>query len=228
MTQWEQMKNEYREIPVPADGPQQVLQAMAEAKRKRNRWKNLTRYGSVAAAALVVVLLIPGMFLFSGGFGASTEDCAYPESERATESASGAAEWFSSQSVKNMAPASDEVPNSSSSTAAPEYGPQRDAVLQDAVAEESASGKPEAIWTDRKEAISREIIRQMEERMQENGETYYIRSEEYPQGFELLSEDQDYYINEEGRLVFVFASGSIAPEEQGTVEFLIPAEVFSP
>lgn len=244
MTEWEQIKKEYREIPVPANGPHQVLTVMAEAKKKRNRFKRLTQYGTVAAAALLVVLLLPGMLLFSGGFGAS-EDNAAMEADCAVESTGSAGGWVTTESANDMGmvPATNSV-----ATLAPEQGydgmANKDtAVTEDAsnysmsdktaVAENSTENKlqklEERFFTaEEQEAISKEILKQMEERMRENGETYYIKSEEYPEGFEQIAKEQEYYVNADGLLVVVFRAGVVAPKEQGAVEFIIPAEVVSP
>ena len=98
MTELEQLKKEYREIPVPADGPHQMLETIASAKRKRNRFKNLAKYGSVAAAA-VLVLLLPGMLLFSGSFAAK-EDSAYMEADKVAAESTGADGMFDMKADK--------------------------------------------------------------------------------------------------------------------------------
>lgn len=208
MTQWEQIKKEYRDIQVPANGPHQMLQTIADAKQKRNRnrVKYLTRYGAVAAALLIIVLL-PGMLLFSGGYSAKN-DAACMEAESKAENGAG----FKQSAAEDM----DMMPVSGNSAPAPE-------------ASFDMGEKSEAVpWLKYREEISKEIIKQMEDRMQNNGETYYIKGEAYPEGFELLSEEQEYYVNGEGLWVFVFREGTVAPEEQGIVEFVIPAEVVSP
>ena len=79
MTEWEQMKKEYRDVQIPASGPHQMLETIAKAKRdrKRRRIKQAVRYSTIVAAA-VLVLLIPGAALFSGGFrmGRDTNETA--------------------------------------------------------------------------------------------------------------------------------------------------------
>ena len=44
----------------------------------------------------------------------------------------------------------------------------------------------------------------------------------------IVDNSVEYYINEEELYVIVFEAGEIAPEEQGRLEFVIPAEVVSP
>ena len=254
MTQWEQIKNEYRELPVPEGGRQQMLQAMADAKQKRNRRKRLTGYGTVVAAALLVVLLGPGMRLFSGGF-ASMNDSAVLEKDCAAESATADGAWFSQSKADTMAPVTDstaaEVPatgylptnapeeafeeatgnSSTMQPGTPEYGLDGNAGnTSDAVnfGEELKAEAPQRFSAEEVETISGEIRRQMEQRMQETGGTYYIKGEEYPDGFEKIAEDQAYYVNADGLLVIVFPAGEVAPKEQGSVEFIIPAEVAAP
>ena len=88
--------------------------------------------------------------------------------------------------------------------------------------------EPDCFTVEEIEAISREIISQMEMRMREMGETYYIRSEENSAGFEQIAENQPFYINGDGQLVIVFEAGMVAPIEQGAIEFVIPASVAAP
>ncbi len=193
MTEWEQLKKEYREIPVPADGPQQVMKTMAKAKQERNRVKDVIRYGAAAAAVLLVVLLVPGMLLLSGG---------------AKEMNDGAVEMEADCAAKSTA--------------------LQESVLDSEDTEMELVRGYGASWTENLEIISKEILKQMESRMQEGNEIYYMKSEACPEGFEQISVEQEYYINTDGLLVFVFEAGKVAPMEQGTVEFIIPAEVFLP
>lgn len=60
MEEWEQIKKEYKETEIPKDGSRQVMEAMARAKRNRGRLRNLSRYATVAAAMLLI-LLIPNI-----------------------------------------------------------------------------------------------------------------------------------------------------------------------
>lgn len=231
MTEWEQIKKEYKEIPVPADGPHQMLQSMAVAKKARSRatWKHVAKYGTVAAAALLVVLIVPGM-LFSGGLGATCNDAAYT-TETAENSQSSVTDGLfaksetggffledttESEMVRGEAadaPTSYGINNANG--AVPEYANEADSKVEET-----------DVWDA--DAVSEEILRQMKERIQVNGETYYIRSEEYPEGFERIADDQEYYINEDGLLVIVFEAGLVAPEAAGDVEFVIPADVAFP
>ena len=208
MTELEQLKKEYREIPVPADGPHQMLETIASAKRKRNRFKNLAKYGSVAAAA-VLVLLLPGMLLFSGSFAAK-EDSAYMEADKVAAESTGADGMFDMKADTYKAPATNDM-------------------YTQGIIEDNATGAGGGFQkADEREAISKEILRQMEERMQTAGETYYSKSEKYPDGFEMINENQKHYYTAEGLLVIVFEAGEVAPKKQGAIEFVIPAEVFTP
>ncbi len=211
MTEWEQIKKEYREISIPVDGPHQVLTAMADAKKKRNRYRHLAQYGTVAAA-LLVILLLPGMLWFSGGKGAANESAAM-KSDNVLQFAE---DGIILESVcDTMAP-----------TTAPTTSGTADADQNCESEEYKATQK--YFTPEEQSAISREIRKQMEERMTETGETYYSKREAYPEGFEQIEENQEYYINTDGLFVIVFRAGVIAPEEQGTVEFVIPAEVALP
>lgn len=222
MTQWEQLKKEYREIPVPEDGQHQVLKAMAEAKKKRSRSMRLTQYGTVAVAVLLVVLLLPGMLLFSGGFGDSAEN-AYMEADYAPQNTDSTGRGYAKDSAEEgaVAPTAEAPSYSLSDDKAADYN---------SVMEETEQKKEFETFCspEKAEAISREILRQMEERMQNDGETYYRKGDEYPEGFEQISNEQEYYVNADGLLVIVFQAGVVAPKEQGAIEFIIPAEVVSP
>lgn len=245
MMEWEQIKKEYREIPIPADGPRQMLQAIAKAKKKRNRFKNLAKYSTVAAAVLLV-LLLPGMLLFSGGFGAKKENASMKAdcvAESGLNSGSGsknnASHAGATPSTSYDMSVQEGILNAESSAVGetvpedelPKYSYSED-TMQDEdrkdIALESVATDLSAVTEEQKEAISREVLRQMEERIRNAGETYYIKGEQYPDGFEQIGEEQKYYINEARLLVVVFTAGAVAPEKQGTMEFIIPAEVYSP
>lgn len=78
--------------------------------------------------------------------------------------------------------------------------------------------------------ISEEIISQMRTRMKENPEAeYWIDSEEDPESdFSRIRDDQDFYIDGEGRLVICFNELEAAPMSMGAVEFTIPDKVLAP
>lgn len=78
--------------------------------------------------------------------------------------------------------------------------------------------------------ISEEIISQMRARMKENPEVeYWIDSEDDPESdFSRIREDQDFYIDDEGRLVICFNELEAAPMSMGTVEFIIPDKALAP
>lgn len=228
MNEWEELKKEYCEIRIPERGPEQVSEAMARAKRQRQRasWRQVSCY-VVAAAAVFLVVLLPGAFYLSGGFATGREDCS------ASVEADG---WFGSEeSVKengigdfwmNMSDA--EAPESAVNGTA-------DKKAEDFVADEAPSScggsSPDAgnvLPWEYKEVINEEILRQMMEKNQGSDDIYYIKSLKYPKGFESITEHQEYYWNGDGLLVIVFEAGSVAPVSMGTVEFIIPAVVLSP
>ena len=69
----------------------------------------------------------------------------------------------------------------------------------------------------------------MRAQMAENPEIeYWIDSEEDPEyDFSRIREDQDFYIDDQGRLVICFNEMEAAPMYMGTVEFIIPDKVLS-
>jgi len=269
MTEWEQIKKEYKKIPVPADGPHQMLEVIAAAKHKRDRWKHIAKYGSIVAAAMLMIVILPGIFLFSGGFGGSS-DMAAPESAVSRKESTGSNEWFTKDSAEsvmensNMALKPDTEYNKTNAGASSgngttdsstemvdadsvDYGVNdkffgaesgTDSMLTPAAGQESPEQSTDSTELNREEkieefslpldAVSAEILRQMEERMKETEETYYIKSETCPNGFVRITGEQEYYINEEGLYVIVFEAGKVAPKEQGKVEFVIPAKIVQP
>ncbi len=223
MTEWEQIKKEYREIPIPTDGPHQMLEVMASAKRKRDQWKRVVKCGSGVAAALLVVILLPGIVFFNSGFGES-KDMAAPETLFDSAESTGSSDgWFFATEAGTAEENKAEAPQSTASSEVDCDGAMNNVGSSAPVLENSAEDFSLCI-----ENISAEILRQMETRMQENGETYYIKSELYPEGFEKISEEQNYYVNEDELYVIVFEAGTVAPEAMGVIEFIIPAEVAVP
>ena len=68
--------------------------------------------------------------------------------------------------------------------------------------------------------LTREVRRQMEERMTgDSGASYF------PEELTELGPDQNFYFNESGELVLVFDEYTVAPGSMGMPEFTIPAEV---
>ena len=200
MTQWEELKKEYKEITIPEGGAEKLQAVMEEAKRKRCRRKTRTGYGTMVAAALLLLLLVPGNMFLSGG--------------AAKESCNDAVVQGAGRFNGNIAPES--------------AMPEMPAYQADCEYSMNGSWKETTSEEELNDVISREILSQMELRMKETKEIYYVKSEHYPNGFERLEDDQEYYINEDGLLVIVFLAGTVAPEEQGSVEFVIPAGVFLP
>ena len=76
--EWEKIKAEYKEIPVPEHGIAQLEEVIEKAKYHRNRRKKWTAYGALAAA-LVLILFLPR------SFGGGLELDFYKKAENATE-----------------------------------------------------------------------------------------------------------------------------------------------
>ena len=77
------------------------------------------------------------------------------------------------------------------------------------------------------EAISAEILRQMEEQVADRRANYYLpggiwREEDC---FKEITADRNFYINAENKLVIVFDEYEVAPGSMGMPEFVIPEEV---
>lgn len=76
------------------------------------------------------------------------------------------------------------------------------------------------------QALNEEIKRQMQEQMGQELAVYFMKSAEDPNGFEKVSETQNFYFNNDGQLVIVFDEYEVAPGSQGCPEFVIPDEVW--
>ena len=79
------------------------------------------------------------------------------------------------------------------------------------------------------DTISEEIKRQMAEQMAADENVYYwLNDQDVPEwNFKQISEDQDFYISEEGTLVICFNEGDVAPMYMGCVTFEMPASIWS-
>ncbi|HOM02632.1 MAG TPA: DUF3298 domain-containing protein [Acetivibrio sp.] len=81
------------------------------------------------------------------------------------------------------------------------------------------------------EIISENIKNQMRERMKaDDGFIYWVdvdEDEEFIEPFDKISENQNFYITEEGKLVISFDKYEVGPGYMGIQEFEIPTEVIS-
>lgn len=76
--------------------------------------------------------------------------------------------------------------------------------------------------------ISDNIKTQMKEQMEKDESlVYFIYSEEEPFGFDTITEDTNFYLNENNEPVIVFNEYEVAPGYMGVAEFTIPADVIS-
>jgi len=75
--------------------------------------------------------------------------------------------------------------------------------------------------------ISREIKAQMAEQIGTGEADYFLPGGIWPdeECFQSIQPDQDFYLNESGQLVIVFAEYEVAPGSMGTPEFVIPTDV---
>ncbi len=73
------------------------------------------------------------------------------------------------------------------------------------------------------ETISEEVRAQMRKRMAEDENvTYWIDYEDVPEwNFESIAEDQDFYVNKDGKVVICFKEYEVAPGYMGCVEFVM-------
>ncbi|SFD10559.1 DUF3298 and DUF4163 domain-containing protein [Clostridium uliginosum] len=75
--------------------------------------------------------------------------------------------------------------------------------------------------------ISENIKEQMKKQMRnDENKNYFIDQVDVPtDDFDSIAKEQDFYINNDGKLVICFDKYEVAPGYMGTVEFVIPSEV---
>lgn len=78
------------------------------------------------------------------------------------------------------------------------------------------------------ETISEEVKAQMRRQMEEDENVmYWLDEEEIPEwNFVSIAADQDFYVDQEGRVVICFDEYEVAPGYMGCVEFIMPLETF--
>lgn len=76
------------------------------------------------------------------------------------------------------------------------------------------------------DVLSEEIKKQMQQQMKADKEVkYWIHDSEIGENFSSVSEDQNFYWNENGELVIVFDKYEVGPGFMGTPEFVISKEI---
>ena len=75
--------------------------------------------------------------------------------------------------------------------------------------------------------ISEEIKKQMKQQMKADPNKIYWIQKGEPGEFKQISENQNFYINSDSKLVIVFNEFEAGPGYMGTVEFVIPTDVLS-
>ncbi len=75
------------------------------------------------------------------------------------------------------------------------------------------------------EVISENVKQQMHKQMKEDDSKIYWVEETDPDAFKSITENQNFYINENNELVISFNEYEVAPGYMGVVEFVIPTEV---
>jgi hypothetical protein len=72
------------------------------------------------------------------------------------------------------------------------------------------------------DTISEEIKQQMQDQMAaDENKIYFIKSDEEPSGFDKITDDTNFYINDDGNVVIVFDEYEVAPGYMGVVEFTL-------
>lgn len=81
--------------------------------------------------------------------------------------------------------------------------------------------------SDYTNVISDEIKKQMKEQMAaDDSKMYFLDDQDFPEwNFQQIQENQNFYINSDGKLVIAFDETEVAPASMGCPEFVIPTEV---
>lgn len=201
--EWEQIKTEYKEIPVPEHGMAQMEEAMQRAVYHRSRRKKVIEYGTIAAA-LLLIFILPKSFM--GGFSANSN-------EKAENTAKGIMEESKEENASVFYDGIVEGIEDEESDMTADLGitesfgmlssmpqlKQENSMESELLIEVKDGDRMLSVSLSKEEvkAINQEISYQM-------GETLGI------------SQEQAYYINEDGLLVIVW-------EER--IEFVIPKTV---
>ncbi len=81
-------------------------------------------------------------------------------------------------------------------------------------------------FDESKEKINQYVLEEMKRQMTRDKNIVYFINAIDESGFESVTEDQAYYIDELGQLVISFDEYEIAPGYMGVVKFIIPSEVY--
>jgi len=73
--------------------------------------------------------------------------------------------------------------------------------------------------------ISENIKLQMKEQMKADEDKFYFLEDDMTDSFTSIKEDQNFYINSDGRLIISFNEYEVAPGYMGIVEFVIPTNL---
>lgn len=222
----EQLKKEYKEIPVPKDGVAGVQAAMERAVKKKRLKKRLGYYVVTAAAAALVILVMP-KDMFRGNFAANESMNKGVASMMKDTFSGGAAAPESNDEYGYMDAVSQEKEEASSEKTDGTGG--RFGMESTTDATESATdydGQKEFLLDDAEVRIkiSEEIKKQVNSATGEERERIE-KSGIFWMDFDCITKEQEYYFNQEGTLVIVFrAEGTLSGMK--TLEFVIPDEVW--
>lgn len=211
--EWEQIKTEYKEIPVPKHGMAQIEEAMEKAVYHRSRRKKVTAYSAIAAA-LLLILVLPKSFL--GEFLVNSSE----EAENTTNGMGLAKDTATELKEKEINSSvlydsiAEEIEDIEADMAADFGVTESFGTVSSMLPVQKESGV-ESEWRievkDGDNILS--ISLSKEEVKAINQEISYQRGETIS-----ISEEQAYYINEDGLLVVIW-------EEM--LEYILPKEVIS-
>lgn len=75
------------------------------------------------------------------------------------------------------------------------------------------------------QSISAYILKEMEQEINAETGSYFIKNQNDPDGFEKIDKYQNFYINQQHQLVICFNEYEVAPGYMGTIEFPIPTSL---
>ena len=75
------------------------------------------------------------------------------------------------------------------------------------------------------DTLSTYILNEMEQQINAETGSYFIKNQNDPDGFEKIDKQQNFYINQQHQLVICFNEYEVAPGYMGTIEFPIPTSL---
>ncbi len=199
MSELEQLKIEYREIPVPKEGLTRIEAAMQKAAEKKALKKRLMKFGTLTAAAMFVFVAGIGTIAMSGGMKMANESAGF-----ATEKGDDFTDNKYTDGVLNIGNTAVEMESSKS-----------DAVME--VPGQAVTGPGQELKK------LKDCIHISGQGLENLGKEVAFQLK--LQNIINITGEQNCYFDGEGQLVLVFEAGELF-EDSAEVQLVIPEEQY--